>query len=93
MKNLKFALLAAATFIGLASSYASKNRATFSYGQQADGSYKLLTQPYDPAKCIFAAVNSCGYIVTSNLGSPIAKSVLTAAHATPTLNDGIYIGN
>ncbi|MGN7706823.1 hypothetical protein [Chryseobacterium sp. 22543] len=85
--------MAAAAFVGLASAYASNSRVTFSYGQQADGSYKLLTQPFDPAKCFTEVVNPCGYIATSNLGSPIAKSVLTAAHATPSALHRIYTGN
>lgn len=93
MKSVKFVLVAAAAFIGLSSAIASTNRAIFTYGQKADGTYFKLTQPFDASKCIGNLTFRCAYTVGVDLGASTTKATLTAAGAQPisTLNR-VYTG-
>jgi len=91
MKKVLF--VAAFAAIGLASAFASTHRATVQYGQNPDGSYKLLTQPFDPAKCTTPVVNPCGYTSPANIGSPVTKAQLLTAGAVPATSfNRIYTG-
>lgn len=94
MKSVKFVLMAAAAFVGLASAYATTKRVVFTYVQRSAGNYYKKVNLYDPSKCSPAAALTCSFTVGLSLGSgPITKTLLTANGANAkTPSHRLYTG-
>lgn len=91
MKNVKFALMAAAAFVGLASAYASNNRTTFTYVNEANNGTYVLIGTYDAAKCKTDATRPCSFVTTISQGSSTTQHALTLAGAVPSSLQKVYV--
>ncbi|MFY0255636.1 hypothetical protein ACDQ55_16960 [Chitinophaga sp. 30R24] len=91
MKALKFAVMAAAAFVGLTSAYAGSLRAVFTYVNIGSSIYTRLTNPYNAANCVTPDPNPCAYTTTANLPTRVTKHQLTTAFASPKGGNRIYI--
>ncbi|MFY0255407.1 hypothetical protein ACDQ55_15790 [Chitinophaga sp. 30R24] len=91
MKALKFAVMAAAAFVGLASAYAGSLRAAVTYVNKGNSLYTRLTTPYNAIKCSIADANSCAYTTTASLPTTVTKHQLTAVIAVPKGDARIYV--
>ncbi|SEW51594.1 hypothetical protein [Chitinophaga arvensicola] len=91
MKSVKFVLVAAAAFVGLSSAIASTSRVTFRYVQTAPNVYQKLAGTYVSSKCSQNASLPCSYTTTIDLGNSTTKATLTAAGATATGGNKLYI--
>ena len=91
MKNVKFALMAAASFIGLASAFAGTQRLTFTYTNQAQNGTYVKVADFLPAKCNTSSiVRPCSYQSTVDLGPSASETDLTTVSAIPSAN-AVYV--
>jgi len=89
MKKVLF--VAAFAVIGLASAFASVNRATFFYVQTAVNSWELITTTPDPARCLVDTPEACSYVSPVSFGATATKTQLTTAGAVPSAAHKIYV--
>jgi len=89
MNKVKFALMAAAGFIGLASAFANTQRVTFTYVNTASGFVKIAS--YNPARCLNPSVIPCRYQSSVDLGATTTQHQLTLVAAIPSSEKKIYV--
>lgn len=93
MKHIKSLMSFISILVGVLGASSTLNRITYTYGLGTLGTYNLLSQPYDPSKCLIPTPGQpCSYTVGTNLGLNVTKATLEANGAVAHPPYRIYTG-